>query len=45
VKRCHRLDVLLAVIVEDVHAFAARQHERPAAVQRGEIGVGMQHAL
>ena len=40
----HRFDVLLAVVVPDVHASAARQHEGPAAMQRREIRIRMQDA-
>ena len=41
----HRFDVLLAAVVPHVHALAAHEDERRAAVQRREIGVRMQHAL
>ena len=41
----HRFDVLLAAVVPHVHALAAHEHERRAAVQRREIGVRMEHAL
>ncbi len=40
----HRFDVLLAMVVPDVHAFTARQHEGPAAMQRREIRIRMQDA-
>ena len=41
----HRFDVLLAVVVPDVDALAAHEHERLAAVQRREIRVRVEHAL
>ncbi len=40
----HGLDVAAPVVVPDVNPFAAHEHERSRAMQRGEIRVGVQDA-
>ena len=41
----HRLEILLAAVVDNVHALAAHEHERRSAVQRREVRIRVKHAL